>query len=291
MEIAFHLGVHLTDQDQLIRCLMRNRAVLAQQGIAVPGVGSYRTQLRQLGQEMEGRPTDATTQEALLDGLIEADEAQRVVFSSEGLLAQHRWAIGSNRFYPRAADRVRQLAHLFPAADVHVYLAIRDPASFLPALVADTRSGGLDQALKGSDPMLLRWSEMIARIRAEVPHVPLTIWRDEDTALLWPEILRTVSGHAPDTELTGWFAWYWDLMAPQSHEALRRWFQTNPSPDDLHRRKVLSAMLDKFALPEKIDTDAALPGWDEAYTDVLSELYDQDVDLIAAMKGVTLLEP
>ncbi|MCB1394650.1 MAG: hypothetical protein H6898_09380 [Rhodobacter sp.] len=291
MEIAFHLGVHLTDQDQLIRCLMRNRAVLGQQGIAVPGASSYRAQLRQLGQEMEGRPTDATTQEALLDGLIEADDVQRVVFSSEGLLAQHRWAINNNRFYPRAADRVRQLAHLFPAADVRVYLAIRDPASFLPALVADKRSGGLDQALKGSDPMGLRWSEMIARIRAEAPHVPLTIWRDEDTALLWPEILRTVSGHSPDIELTGWFAWYWDLMSPQSHEALRRWFQTNPSPDDLHRRKVLSAMLDKFALPEKIDTDAALPGWDEAYTDVLSELYDQDVDLIAAMEGVTLLEP
>lgn len=291
MEIAFHLGVHLTDQDQLIRCLMRNRALLAEQGIAVPGVSSYRAQLPQLAHDMRDQPTNATTQDILLDGLVEADDVRRVVFSSESMLAQHRWVIGHDRFYPRADVRMGQLAHLFPEARVQAYLAIRNPATFLPALVADKRSGGIEQALKGCDPELLRWSELIARLRLAVPGMALTVWRDEDTALLWPEILRAVSGHAPGTELTGWFAWYWDLMTPKSHEAMRRWFQTNPSPDDLHRRRVLSAMLDKFALPEKTDADAALPGWDEAYVDVLSELYDQDVDAIAAMDGVTLLEP
>ena len=145
-----------------------------------------------------------------------------------------------------------------PSAFASLYLllrALRGPSGTAVPVVVD---GSNVMYWRDGTPQFETLIEVLARIRAEAPHVPLTIWRDEDTALLWPEILRTVSGHSPDIELTGWFAWYWDLMSPQSHEALRRWFQTNPSPDDLHRRKVLSAMLDKFALPEKIDTDAAL---------------------------------
>lgn len=291
MEIALHLGAHLTDEDQLVRCLMRNRAQLAEQGIAVPGPGSYRTQLRQLAHDMQGQQTDAATQEMLLDGLLDSDDVRRVVFSSEQLLAMHRWVIGSGQLYPTAGERLANFSHLFPAAELHIYLAIRDPATFLPALALDSRSGGVEQALKDADPLTLRWSDMVGRVVAAVPGATVTVWRDEDTPLLWPEILRAVAGHDPATELEGWFAWYWELMTPKRHEAMRRWFATNPATDDLHRRKVLSAMLEKFALPEKLEPGPTLPGWDADFTDVLSELYDQDCDLIATLPGVTLLEP
>ena len=36
MRIVYHLGAHCTDEDRLVRCLLKNRAVLAEAGIAVP---------------------------------------------------------------------------------------------------------------------------------------------------------------------------------------------------------------------------------------------------------------
>jgi len=291
MEIAFHLGVHLTDTDKLVRCLMRNRALLAEQGIAVPPTSAYRPQLRQLSNKMADQVTNADTQEALLDGLLDSDDVNRVVFSSEYQLAAHRWIVVGGRFYPNAGKHVAQLVHLFPEAKTHIYIALRNPASFLPALIADDRSGGVQEVLKATDPAALRWSEMLMRIREAVPKVPITVWCDEDTPLLWPEILRTVSGHDPQTELEGWFAWYWDLVTPKTHEVMRRYFSRNPIVDDRHRRRILSAMLDKFARPEAAETEATLPGWTEDYLDVLTELYEQDLDLIGSLPGITLLEP
>lgn len=291
MEIAIHLGVHLTDEDRLLRCLMRNRSELAEQGIAVPGPGVYRRQLLELAKQLRDQPTDADTQEALLDGILEADDVRRMVLSCEQFLSGHRWIVADDRLYPEAGRSVADLHHLFPEARVQLYFAIRNPASFLPALAADKRAGGVTTALKRIDPASVRWSEMLGRLRTEVPDVPITVWCEEDTAYLWPEILRAVSGHDRALELDGWFAWYWDLMTPKTHDAMRRYFSLNKITDDLHRRRVLRAMMDKFARTHSPDPAPTLPGWSEDYVEVLTEIYDQDLDLISTMDGVTLLEP
>lgn len=291
MEIALHLGAHLTDEDKLVRCLLRNRTILAEQGIAAPNPSQYRQQLLVLTQEMRDQPTSVETQDTLLDGLLEADEVRRTVFSVENLLAQPNWVIDDGRFYPDAGHRVAGFCHLFPAASVHLYLAIRNPATFLPALAQPPRGDRIEAALKGLDPATLRWSDVIARIQEAAPDVPITVWCDEDTALLWPEVLRAVTDITPETNLVGWMAWYWDLITPKSHEAMRRYFDKNPITDDLHRRRILSAMLEKFAKPESLEVETTLPGWNDAYVEVLSEIYEQDLDLIGSMPGVTLIEP
>ncbi|MCB1406706.1 MAG: hypothetical protein KDK01_10735 [Rhodobacteraceae bacterium] len=291
MDIALYLGAHLTDEDKLVRCLMRNRTMLAGQGIAVPGPGGYRRQLRELAQAMRDEPTNGETQEALLDGILEADDVSRVVFCAEQFLAVHRWAIANDRLYPESGTRLAQLRHLFPEARVEAFLTIRNPATFLPMLAHDKRAGGVDAALKGIDPLTVRWSEVLLRMRTEAPDVPITVWTLEDLPVLWPEVLQAVSGHRGQEEFAAWFGFYWDLVTPKSHEAMRRYFRKNPTPDDLSRRRVLRAMLDKFIEPERLAIPQALPGWDGDYIDVLTELYEQDLDLIGSIPGVTLLEP
>ena len=291
MEIALHLGAHFTDQDALVRCLMRNRPLLLAQQIAVPGPGRYRQQLRQLAFEMRERETGVQTQELLLDGILDDDDVRRVVFSSEDFLSLRKWSINAGRFYHAAGDRLTLLRHLFPAARIELFLAIRNPATFLPALSASASARALETAMAGTDPAALRWSATIAAIREAQPDLPLTVWCDEDTPLLWAEVLRDVSGHADQTVLDGWLAWYWDLVTPKGHEAMRRWFAANPPENDLHRRKMMSALLARFARPEVLEVEAPLPGWSEATVEALSASYDEDLDLIAAMPGVTLLEP
>ena len=43
MRIVYHLGAHCTDDERLMRCLLKNRDVLSAQGIVVPGPSKYRT--------------------------------------------------------------------------------------------------------------------------------------------------------------------------------------------------------------------------------------------------------
>jgi hypothetical protein len=57
------------------------------------------------------------------------------------------------------------------------------------------------------------------------------------------------------------------------------------------RRRIVSAFLDKFALPEKINVDVELPGWTEATVERLTKTYEEDVSRIAQMRGVRFLAP
>ena len=291
MDIVFHMGAHCTDRDQLIRCLLRNTSTLAKQGIAVPEPETYRQDLRQLAHEMASQPTDALTQQALIDGLTDDDDAHRIVLSNANHLAHGQWAVANDKLYPSAAERIAHLAHLFPAARLTIAMGLRDPATFLPALYAQLEPQGQAGEMLSSDPGKLRWSDMVLRMQAAVPGLELILWRDEDVPLIWPEILREVSGHDPQTELEGWFAWYWPLVTPKTHEAMRRYFAKNPAVDDLHRRKVLAAMLERFVRDEALEPDPLLPDWTEATVDALSDLYDADMDVVASLPGVTFLEP
>jgi len=291
MEIAIHLGAHLTDEDRLIRCLMRNRAALLRHDISIPGTSSYRTALRRIAHEMRDTPTDAETQEALLDSLIREDTVTRVVFSSDCFLSNHRWAIGRGQLYPDAGEKVKKLRRLFPAAKVEFHIAIRNPATFLPALIEHVGSDGFDQVMGGTDPLALRWSDTLQRIHEATPGCRLTVWCDEDTPLLWPEILREVSGHPDDMVLEGVFDRYQSFVSAEGVRLMEKWLADRPPMTDRQRRKVLSAFVDKFARPETLEVEAGLPGWQPGQTEVLSEIYAQDIDLIAQMPGVDFLEP
>lgn len=46
MQVVFHLGAPCTDYDLLIKSLLKNRARLAYEGVAVPTPGRYRSVVR-----------------------------------------------------------------------------------------------------------------------------------------------------------------------------------------------------------------------------------------------------
>ncbi|MFN6976855.1 MAG: hypothetical protein ACK4OP_01935 [Gemmobacter sp.] len=291
MDIAIHLGAHCTDDEGLVRCLLRNRGVLAAQGIAVPGPARYRTLLRDASAQLGGQTASADTAQLLLDEIVEEEGARRVVLSFDSFMAFPRWAIGRNQLYPGATDRTVALAALFPGHRVEFHLAIRDPATFLPALFERQKGKSYAEFTEGCDPAALAWSDLVARIREASPAVPLTVWCDEDTPLIWPDVLRTVSGHAAslvleeaDTILEG-------IMSPEGFARMQAYLASHPPQTGVQRRRIVSAFLDKFSLPERIEMELDLPGWDEAYVAALSAAYDADCLRIARMPGVRFIVP
>jgi hypothetical protein len=137
----------------------------------------------------------------------------------------------------------------------------------------------------------LRWSEVVDRILDRNPGIPLTVWCDEDTPLIWQDVLQAVSGHAPGTALED----SWDLLAQiMSVEGMKRmqaYLASHAVTTPELRRKVVTAFLDKFAVKDRLSLGIEVPGWTADTIEDLTEAYDQDVALIRATEGVRLIEP
>jgi len=291
MDIALHLGAHLTDEGRLLRCLTKNRTLLAEQGIDVPDRANYRDMLLKLVSAYPETPIEPGTDQIILDSILEDENATRLILSEPDLLAWRGGAVRVAQFYPAAPQRMKALRDCFIGHDVTVYLAIRNPASFLPALLNRVKRGHAEKILGAVQPENLRWSALVEALRAAWPEAQFTVWCDEDTPFIWHKLLQTVGGYHQDTPVTHSFEWFDEVMVPGGAEKLEHYLNTAPPVDDDHRQRVIGAFLDKFCDEAKIDVDVSVAGWDEEKVDLLSELYEEDVTTLASTNGVTLIQP
>ncbi|MBC7479822.1 MAG: hypothetical protein H7317_17320 [Pseudorhodobacter sp.] len=295
MRIVYHLGAHCTDEERLLRCLLKNRAILAEQGIVVPGPTRYRTLLRETAVALKGQPASLETQSLVLDQIMDEDAAERLILSWDSFLSFAPWVMDGG-LYRAAGERVRAFSLIFPQVEAEFHLALRNPATFLPALFdkqKNAKGGTRDFAtfLKHRDPQDVRWSEVIDRMLQMNPDVPLTIWCDEDTPLIWPEVLQAVSGHAPGTVLEGRDELLAQIMSADGLKRMQAYLDSHAVGTPELRRKVTTAFLDKFAVPDRITVDVEVPDWTDDLVDSMTLAYDQDVALIRTMPGVTFIDP
>ncbi|MFA5537746.1 MAG: hypothetical protein WDA23_00940 [Gemmobacter sp.] len=291
MQIAYHLGAHCTGEEALMKCLLKNRGLLAEEGIAVPGPARYRTLLRDTVNALSGQPASPDTEEMLIEQILDDEAAERMVLSFDSFMAFPRWALGRGKLYPGATNLTRGLARAFPSHEIEFHLAIRNPATFLPALLKKQRGKSYEEFIEGTDPLLLDWSELIGRIAGATPEIPLTVWCDEDTPLIWPEVLREVSGHDPYTRLDGTHDIVAAIIEPEGLERMIDYLATHPPQTEIQRRRIVSAFLDKFGLDEAIEIELDLPGWTEDYVEALTARYEDDLHRIARMPGVHFIAP
>jgi hypothetical protein len=289
MEIVYHLGVHLTDGEQIQRTLLKNRTVLAAEGIVVPWPRFYRYVFRDLLNRLGGKKASGEMQDLILDGLMAMDDPRRVVFCNENFFCLRPQALDAGKFYPMAGERARGLRNIFPDTPVSFSLGIRNPATFVPALFEAVQPSEYQSFIGATDPARLAWSEMIARIRDAVPDAAITVWCNEDLPVLWPEVLRAVTGHDPETRLTNLGDLWGQLLAPEGLRRMQAYFADHPPLNDARRRRAVAAFLEKFGLPEQIEMEIDLPGWTEVMVEAITAAYEADLAEIARMPGVTLL--
>ena len=70
---------------------------------------------------------------------------------------------------------------------------------------------------------------------------------------------------------------------------LRSYLDGHPMASVAQRRKIVSAFLDKFALPERIQIEMEMPGWTDDTVAELSQLYDEDVARIISLGDITFI--
>lgn len=292
MEVALHLGVHCTDDDRLLRALLKNRSRLTDSGIALPSPRAYRQMLPKLVRSLRGSPAGGDVQEMVREALIGDTRPDRLVLSHENLACFIGNAVGPTGLYPFLHQRLAALANIFPGDDCTFFVALRNPATLVPEILA--RAGVADRAahLGDIDPMDLRWEPILMRMLEAAPDARLVFWCNEDTPLLWPDVLHIVAGTDGEEPLDGEDDMLMMLLSDEGLAALhtRLADATGPfTPED--RRAITAEFLERYAKPDEMEATVDMPGWSADLVAEMTEAYDEDVARVAALPGVEFMLP
>ncbi len=292
MQILFHLGAHCTDEGLLIRSILRNRAALAREGISVPGPGRYRELLGEVSTTLRGEDADDETEAMLLDAIRDDESADRVILSNEHFVCRDSVVLSSEGLYSKIG-KAQWLSACFPGHSAEFALAVRNPATFLPDLVARyaTTPEAKKDALTGVPLGHLSWTDVVRRLRDAVSGARIVVWCHEDTPFLWSEIMRELTQHDPFTRLEGALDVAERIISDEGMRRLTEFLTTRSDLTETRRRAAISAFLEAHAVPDEIETEVDLPGWTEDTLDDLTELYEEDVARLASLDGICFIEP
>lgn len=287
MDIAIHLGAHCTDEDLILRTLTENAALLEREGVHLPPGNKARPALRRALQGAEKQRSAPSG--TVLDALLQGRSAERMVLSYEGFLGTYATALAGDRLYPEAGHRCDLLGQIFAGHAVTFHLAIRNPATFVPALFQASSVDRFSDFLQGHDLAKIAWSDPVDAIRKACPQIPLVVWCNEDLPLVWPDVLRRLAG--TEAPLEGENAVLGQIMTPEGFRRLELYLKDNPPANLSTWRKVVTAFLGKYADEALVEPEIALPGWSQDMIAGLSDLYERDVERLKAMKDLTFIAP
>jgi hypothetical protein len=293
MQVILHAGLHQTDEDRALKCLLRNAEDWRHEGVAIPGPSKYRRMLAEVIHKAgDGEPAPET-REAVLGAMLQQDpgDVSRLILSNENFFSVPKLIFQGGAVYRKAEQRLAVLRQVFAGDALELFIGLRDPATFLPAVHAATPQPEFLDLMEGTDPMDLRWSDFLRRLRADAPEMPITVWCNEDTPLIWGEVIRRMAGLPLDRKITGAFDVFSTIISAEGMQRFRAFLRENPGVNEAQKRRVMLAFLDKFALQEAIEEELDLPGWDANYVAELSARYDADMAEVAQIEGVHFITP
>jgi len=291
MHVVIHAGAHITDEDRLVNCLMVNRTTLEGIGTNVPHPTSYRKLIRDLIQAAKNAGLNDEARDVVIDAIVKGTDVDRLILSNAGFFGTPKMAVSAGALYGATEERLAILHQIFQGDQIELFLAICNPATFLPAVFHKTPIDSFDEYMRGVDPRSVRWSELIARVREAYPDMPITVWCNEDLPLIWPELIRELGGLEPTTAIEGEFTMLKEIMAEPGMQRFRAYLNSHPGMSETQKRRVIAAFLDKFARDEAIEEELDIPGWTDDLIDQLTEIYDEDLYTIQSIPGINLITP
>lgn len=291
MEIVYHIGAHETDEERLLKCLLKNRGTLAPQGISVPKPGRYRRFVRETINKIITGSGVTPTRDEVLGEILGDEDADRLVMSNVNFCCINARVFENGKFYPVGPPKIRALDKLFPDDHIEFHMAIRNPATFVPAVLSGLSDDTREQVTKNLDPFDLKWSDVITRLREACPRAGFTVWCNEDTPLVWSQIVREVAGIEYGAQIEGAYDLLAEIMTREGFQRFLSYLESHPPHTEVQTRRIIAAFLDKFAIAEELEEELDMPGWTHEMVDALSEAYEEDLYAIERIHGVTLITP
>lgn len=293
MKVTYHIGLHSTDADRALACLLENAPALREEGVAIPPPHRARTMAREAMLAGRGTPADADAQARFLAALDLREPPSRLVLSSDSFLCVPRRALETACLYPTAAERARWLRGLFPESETRICLALRNPITWLPEVHARfSAETTFTDWIGGTVLDELSWVDMVARLHAAVPDAELVLWSHEDAPLLWHDILEAmIAPDAGGAALAGAETFVCDLLQPAAAERLSEYLAQTTEASA--RRTACRAFLDRFARPDAMAMHLAAPepglDWPADLAARVTERYERDMAELRGAAEVTVL--
>ena len=291
MKMAFHIGVHGTDGDRLLRTLQENSDELLRHETEIVPPDRHSEFLDQTLMQLQGGTATDEIEALLLDSLLVTEEPQRAIFSSTSFLGAVGRIIGQPGFYWQLGTRAASLVNLFPNQDVEIFAAIRNPATLLSDMLPHFWGGDYEKFMQGHHPEALRWREPARQLVQAVQGRRVVLWCHEDAPLIWPEVIRLISDVDPDTPMKATMLYMKELLDAQAFEKLRETLGTQDRLSVAGRREICARFLQDHAGDDALAQEIDMPGWTQELIDRMTENYYQDVAEIAAMPGVEFIIP
>jgi len=289
IKFVYHLGVHCTDENLLVRSLMKNGDDLQKHKIILPRPRRYRSLITDVTKKYRGDPMPQHEQQELYDAILMGYPAERVILSHENFLVYASRVFEYGKLYSKTSFRSTWLRYLFPENPCEFFIAIRNPATFVPAIMGQVGTRDYADFVKGTDPRDMKWSEVITQLKENNPGCPITVWCNEDTPLVWPTVLREISDADPEMVLDGELDVLQSIMTEDGFVRMQSYLETHQPQNEIQRRRVFAAFLDKFARDDMLEEDIDLPGWTPELVDEITANYEDDVYEIERMPGVNFI--
>lgn len=319
MQIVYHLGAHCTDEGRLVHSLGRDRELLAAAGTVIPDPRRYRDVFQKLLPVLGKGPASPDMQEMFLDAILDEDGAQRVVLSNPSFLGSPSQLFGKSGIAPTLAQRMRELADLAPGAGTEFFLGLRNPATLIPALLTEVSSLTYDDLVGDCRMDDLTWRPAIEAARMACPDLGLTVWLNEDSPLLWPQLLRALGGFRPEINPVGGLDLLGQLVTREGMKQLQAAIDgtgtaahspvepnvalerlkaalgggvlRGPAPKETKDTSLsrYAEILSQHARPGAMEMEVSVPGWSGEHVAAITARYEADAAVIAAMEGVTFL--
>ena len=227
----------------------------------------------------------------LLDAILDGTVQDRIILSNFGFFGTPKMAVSEGALYTALESRMTILHQLFDGAQIELFLAICNPATFLPGMYQKTNFNSFDEFMRGVDPRVIRWSEMIQRVREAFSDLPMTIWCNEDLPLIWSQVIREMAGLDPNAAFKGEFRLLEEIMTKEGMARFLTYLQTHPAMSEIQKRRVIVAFMDKFAREDALEEELDVFGWTDELIEELTEIYDDDLYTIQSIPGIHLITP
>lgn len=291
MQMAFHMGVHATDGDRMLKTLLNNRNWLMSDGTEVVTPGRHRGLFEEASEALNGGRASPETEQVLLDALCEHDGTGRLVMSTSTFLGAPGRVCGQGRLYPQIGARAAGLRALFPSAECEFFLALRNPATLISDILPQFAGGGYEALMQGCDPMNLRWRDAVLRLLDATRGARVVLWCHEDVPLIWPEVVRLVGNIPADVPLSGALLYIHELLGEPGLAQLREAMSGQDQMTIARRRALHAELLTRHAGPHLVEQEIQLPGWSQQTVDAVTAQYHADLAEIAVLPGVEFILP
>jgi len=291
MQMVFHMGVHSTDGDRMLKTLLNNRSALQKVGTEIVTPNSHRGMFDEALKSLNGGTATPEMEQIMLDAMLASDHTSRVVMSTPTFMGAPGRAVGRDGLYPQMGPRAAALARLFPSSQAEFFVALRNPATLLTDVLPQIAGSDYSQMMHGHHPTSLRWRDAIQNLARVAQGRRMVIWCHEDVPLIWPEIVRLAGGLPLDVPLSDGLLYMHEILGDEGIAQLRDAMGDRDQVSVSQRRAIYAGVLEKHARPGTLDQDITLPGWTQEIVDQVTENYRADIGEIAVLPGVEFVLP